>query len=293
MLVKLSFPYLSILVTEQEVALDREQFLMAERVSRDTIDVKRVYIRMAGSIPGGVLLSQIVYWHLPSNSGGRTKLRVEHKGELWLAKRRTDWWNEICMTPDQFDVASKALEDRGLIVSALFKFDGAPTKHLRINWPVFLASYVQESKLMVEEQSSDEGPVVQAASPPSSNPAGLQFSSEAEVLSYADTIRARQQPTLDALTTSAREYFSQFRRRRWATKAQEDLWSRTEKEVGEPAMLAAVAWAATAGISNGVVQKICSAAKKIASEGARGANYSSANHDGVVAVSPGHVGRRV
>ena len=70
-----------------------EQFLLWERASRDTLEVKRTYIDMAGDLVAGVVLSQIVYWHLPSREG-KARLQVEREGVLWLAKSRTDWWDE-------------------------------------------------------------------------------------------------------------------------------------------------------------------------------------------------------
>jgi hypothetical protein len=117
-----------------------QEFVKHEKASRDTIDTKRAYIMMAGDIAAGVLLSQIMYWHLPGNDTP-TRLTVEHEGHLWLAKKRHDWWDEICMLPKQFDRTVKTLEKRHLVKTKLFRFDGSPTKHLRVIWDVFLEVY--------------------------------------------------------------------------------------------------------------------------------------------------------
>ena len=45
--------------------MTRQEFIAWEQVSRDTIDVKRCYVDIAGDLVAGILLSQIVYWHLP------------------------------------------------------------------------------------------------------------------------------------------------------------------------------------------------------------------------------------
>ena len=45
------------------------EFLAWESMSRDTIDVKRVYCDIAGDLVAGVLLSQLIYWHLPDRNG--------------------------------------------------------------------------------------------------------------------------------------------------------------------------------------------------------------------------------
>src|SRR5262245_57447695 len=70
-----------------------EQFLLWERASRDTLEVKRLYVDMAGDLVAGVMLSQIIYWHLP-NRDGYAKLQVQREGKRWLAKGRADWWEE-------------------------------------------------------------------------------------------------------------------------------------------------------------------------------------------------------
>jgi hypothetical protein len=120
-----------------------EQFLLWERASRDTLEVKRLYIDMAGDLAAGVVLSQIVYWHLP-NRDGHAKLQVEREGKLWLAKGRADWWDECRISPKQADRALGILEDRGLIEVRLFQFAMAPTKHVRIVPEGFLRAWRAE-----------------------------------------------------------------------------------------------------------------------------------------------------
>ncbi len=111
----------------------RERFIAWEIASRDTIEVKLCYVDIAGDLVSGVLLSQIVYWHLP-NREGKSKLRVQHKGIFWIAKKREAWWDECRITPKQFDRASSVLAKKGLIEVKTFKFNGAPMKHVRLQW---------------------------------------------------------------------------------------------------------------------------------------------------------------
>lgn len=117
-----------------------EQFLLWERASRDTIEVKRLYIDMAGDLAAGVVLSQIVYWHLP-NRDGHARLQVHREGKLWLAKGRADWWEECRISPKQADRALRVLEQRGLVEVRLFHFRGVPTKHVRILPDGFLRAW--------------------------------------------------------------------------------------------------------------------------------------------------------
>ena len=86
--------------------MDKKDFIFWEKRSRDTIDVKRVYIDIAGDVIGGIILSQIIYWHLPSNNGEKSRLRVYKKGDektetgFWLAKSHKDWYKECRVKED-------------------------------------------------------------------------------------------------------------------------------------------------------------------------------------------------
>ncbi|WP_242063532.1 hypothetical protein [Nostoc sp. FACHB-892] len=117
---------------------DQDSFLAWEARSRDTIEVKRCYVDVAGGdLIAGILLSQIIYWHLPDHEG-QPRLKIERDGSKWLAKKREDWWKECRVTPKQFDTGIKLLESKNLIVTALYKFGNSPTKHIRIDWENFL-----------------------------------------------------------------------------------------------------------------------------------------------------------
>jgi len=126
-------------------------FLAWERASRDTVDFKTIYVDMAGDLVAGLLLSQIVYWYLPSKKDGRSKLRVYKDGHYWIAKARKDWWDEIRISPRQVDRALAILEEKGIIVTALYKFNKTPTKHIRIDKEKFLATW--EDALPSPEQA--------------------------------------------------------------------------------------------------------------------------------------------
>ena len=116
------------------------QFLLWERASRDTIDFKKIYVDMADDLIAGLALSQIVYWYLPAKDGS-SKLRVFKDGYYWIAKGREDWWDEIRISTRQVDRALKILEEKGLIVTHLYRFRGAPTKHVRIDTKNFLEAW--------------------------------------------------------------------------------------------------------------------------------------------------------
>ena len=110
-----------------------ESFLKWEQMSRDTIDVKKCYIDIAGDLVAGILLSQIIYWFLPSNKGN-SKLGASLKGEPCLAKNRDDWWNECRITGKQYDRAIKVLMARGLVKVKNSMFGGKKTPFIILNW---------------------------------------------------------------------------------------------------------------------------------------------------------------
>jgi len=118
--------------------MNTNDFLFWEQNSRDTIDFKTIYVDVAGDIITGLLLSQIIYWNLPSKEG-KTKLRVTIDGELWLAKGRSDWYSECRISEKQFDRSIKILQNKGIVTTKLKKFNGAPMKHIKLNVDILIS----------------------------------------------------------------------------------------------------------------------------------------------------------
>lgn len=107
------------------------ELFQLEQFSRDAFRVKRTYIDVTGDLIAGLLLGQIVYWNLP-NENGKSKLRVYKEGEMWLAKGREDWWEEIRITPKQFDRALNILKEKGFVTVKKFRFNGSPMLHIKL-----------------------------------------------------------------------------------------------------------------------------------------------------------------
>jgi len=122
------------------ITMDFSQFLRWEAATRDTLDVKRIYIDMAGDLAAGVMLSEIVYWHLPA-ANGTSRLSVLRNDHLWIAVRRSEWWERCRLSPDQADYALGKLIQRGLVEKRLFRFNGQPTVHIRLCSEAFLAAF--------------------------------------------------------------------------------------------------------------------------------------------------------
>ena len=108
------------------------ELFQLETFARNGFMVRLSYVDIAEDLIAGILLGQIVYWYMP-NEQGKSKLRVKKNGEFWLAKGREDWKNEIRITPKQYDRAIKILIDKRLVEVQKFKFNGAPTNHIKLN----------------------------------------------------------------------------------------------------------------------------------------------------------------
>lgn len=140
---------------------DLQSLLAIERFAEDAFRVKKTYVDMTGDLLSGILLGQIVYWHLPSKDG-RSKLRVQKEGKLWLAKGRADWYDEIRITPKQFDRAIKILVDKDFIETKLFKFDGSPTVHIHLHPEHVIDSvFPQRSKSILPKGENPFSPKVE------------------------------------------------------------------------------------------------------------------------------------
>lgn len=145
--------------------MDFVTFLQWERASRDIIDFKKIYCDVCGDTLGGLMLSEIVYWHLPTQRG-ETKLRVEHGGFEWIAVRRYEWWDRIRLSPREADRALRALVDTHLVIKEVFKFYGEPTTHVRLNQSVFLPAI---EKLIATPPTNPYLPSVKTKSPNGEN----------------------------------------------------------------------------------------------------------------------------
>jgi hypothetical protein len=122
-----------------------KEFYGWEKATRDTIDFKKIYCDIAGDVRAGLVLSELVYWYLPSKSG-ETKLRVQHNGYYWIAIRRYEWWERTRMSPRQSDTDINKLIKMGVIEKGRWKFYGNVTVHVRIIESEFLRLFNQMVK---------------------------------------------------------------------------------------------------------------------------------------------------
>jgi RNA polymerase-binding transcription factor DksA len=113
------------------------EFIAWERVSQDTIDFKKIYADIAEDTLGGLVLSQIIYWHIP-NKQGLSKLRIKKEGKIWMACNRAEWWEKTRLSPRQIDRVLGILETKNIILKRVFRFNGTPIIHIHLNVEVFV-----------------------------------------------------------------------------------------------------------------------------------------------------------
>ena len=95
-------------MTQEEIMLGNAAFSSKLNV------IHHAYVDIAGDMVAGALLSQILYW-FGADRNGRPRARIQKDGYLWIAKARGDWWEEIRITPKQYDRAAKILKEKNLI----------------------------------------------------------------------------------------------------------------------------------------------------------------------------------
>lgn len=78
-----------------------------------------------------ILLSQLNYWYKPDKLG-KPKLKVMKNGMFWLAKSAPDFEQECGLSKKRVCTAIKILIDAGIIEVEVFKFNGTPTRHIRV-----------------------------------------------------------------------------------------------------------------------------------------------------------------
>lgn len=109
--------------------------------NKDDVTVPKIYIDMTDDYRAGAVLDELMFWTLPKKGTGKTSLRVFRDGVLWLAVRRSDWWERKRLSERQADRAIDKLIELELIEKDVFLFDGKPTVHIRVNMPVFVKLY--------------------------------------------------------------------------------------------------------------------------------------------------------
>jgi hypothetical protein len=88
------------------------------------------FVKLTRSTSAGLLLAQIVFWHLPSKAG-KPKLRALKKGFWWVAKSRAEWMFETGLTLEEYKAAIQLLVSRKLVEIRQMPWED--DNHVRVN----------------------------------------------------------------------------------------------------------------------------------------------------------------
>lgn len=121
-----------------------------------SVNFKVEYVGITGDIVTALILSQIVYWFRPGKNG-KPKLSVEREGKWWLAKSHKDWEQECGVSRKQLARALGILEEKGLIVVELHRFNGSPTSHVGLKVDALLSVLLQHDCDLSAQSDATKG----------------------------------------------------------------------------------------------------------------------------------------
>ena len=109
----------------------------------NVLTIPRVLIDFMGSVEGGLLLSQIIYWQGRSSHGGG-----------WFYKTYSEWEEELCLSKYKVGKLSAQMKDKGFLATQVKKANGNPTVHYLFNCEEFerqLVNYLQKRPVPEKE----------------------------------------------------------------------------------------------------------------------------------------------
>lgn len=110
--------------------------------AEDIIGVQKPIFDICNDWNEANVLAELWYWTSPSKTKD-TKLKIEKDGYRWLACTRIEWWERRRLTTREVDRAIVRLMKKGLVVKHIYKFNGFPTIHLRLNLSVFIERFIK------------------------------------------------------------------------------------------------------------------------------------------------------
>ena len=94
--------------------------------------IPRLYIEYMGSLDGGLVLSQVIYY---SDRGSRT--------DGWFYKSYVEWTEELTLTKYQVSKQANIMKDKSILETKVMKANGSPTVHYRFLFDAFQLSLVK------------------------------------------------------------------------------------------------------------------------------------------------------
>lgn len=112
------------------------------------VSLKKIYVDLVDDLVTGLMLSQIAYWFRPSKNG-KSKLKIERDGKVWLAKSKKDWLEECAISERQCRRAIKLLVEKGFVQTQIWKFAGVPTTHFWLDVDALAAAVAERTNQSV------------------------------------------------------------------------------------------------------------------------------------------------
>ncbi len=98
----------------------------------NVLTIPRLYIDYMGSIDGGLLLNQLIYW---SDKGA--------DNEEWFYKTYLEWESETTLSKYEVSKQADILKEKGVLQTKVKKANGAPTVHYKFLFSEFQNSIVK------------------------------------------------------------------------------------------------------------------------------------------------------
>ena len=240
---------------------------------------------------GLTILSYVVYWYTPTVDVDEVSQRTNTPRRKFKADKLQCGYQELMnrfhASKEQVRLAVGRLSDAGMItvelrtvhtkqsiLSNVMFIEPIPARIAEISTPPLELTTTLPLNRQPPSPSIDDHPPLQLkgtytnASTNASteigeeepSPSGGGKAPPPELPSKTTTARK----TNGSMTPAGKEFFQQFKRKRWSTPQQQETFENTEAQVGSEIMLRAVAWAANLGIAK--VPAICKTAKKIAGQ---------------------------
>jgi hypothetical protein len=120
-----------------------KKYAAIQKASEDKIGCQKVYVDITDDIKAALVLDEIIFFTLPRPNTGKSALRIFKNGYLWMAVRRSEWWDRKRLKEREADLAIDKLEKLNLIIKSVHRFNSLPTIHLRLNVDVFFKLYFE------------------------------------------------------------------------------------------------------------------------------------------------------
>lgn len=120
-----------------------KKYAAIQKASEDKIGCQKIYVDMTDDIKAALVLDEIIFFTLPRATTGKSALRIFKNGYLWMAVRRSEWWDRKRLKKREADLAIEKLEKLNLIIKAAHRFNSLPTVHLRLNVDTFFKMYFE------------------------------------------------------------------------------------------------------------------------------------------------------